>query len=54
MNELQKELDGALLILSAIPVSGDAVDFMAAAKQKIRRAVVLSKPGPEKEEKRDG
>lgn len=48
MTDAQKELDGALRILSAIPVSGDSVDFMAAAKQRLRRAFELC--GPEARE----
>lgn len=42
MTDLQKELEGAMRILSVIPVSGDGVDFMAAAKQRLRRALELS------------
>lgn len=51
MNEnLKKELDTAVAMLSQIMVSGDAVDFMAAAKAKIRKvAAELNK-----EEKSDG
>lgn len=38
MKELINELDAALAILSTLSVSGDAVDMMAAAKTKLRRA----------------
>ena len=31
MNEIQKQLDKAFTLISAIPVSGDAVDIMAMA-----------------------
>ena len=49
MNEdINKELDDALKILSMIMLSGDAVDCMAAAKQKIRRAMGLLEPKEDK------
>lgn len=54
MKELQKELKGALRLISALSVSGDAVDIVAAAKQKIRRALELSEPAPDGEEGQDG
>lgn len=42
MNEtIQKELDDALKILGMIMLSGDAVDCMAAAKNKIRKVVSM-------------
>ena len=42
MNEtINKELDDALKILSMIMLNGDAVDCMAAAKNKIRKAVSM-------------
>ena len=51
MNEtIKKELDDALKILGMIMLSGDAVACMAAAKNKIRKAVDLLN----KEEKTDG
>lgn len=51
MNEtIKKELDDALKILGMIMLSGDAVDCMAAAKNKIRKAVDLLN----KEVKTDG
>ena len=37
--DIKKELNEALTMLGAIIVSGDAVDFMAAAKSKIRQVV---------------
>lgn len=46
MSDLQKELNGALRLISTLSVSGDAVDIVAAAKQKIRRALELSEPAP--------
>lgn len=36
--EARKLLDEAFALLSAIPVSGDGVELMAAAKEKMRRA----------------
>ena len=51
MNEtIQKELDDALKILGMIMLSGDAVDCMAAAKNKIRKVVSML----DKEVKTDG
>ena len=51
MNEdINKELDDALKILGMIMLSGDAVDCMAAAKNKIRKVVSMLK----KEVKTDG
>ena len=51
MNEtVKKELDDALKILSMIMLSGDAVDCMAAAKNKIRKVVSML----DKEVKTDG
>lgn len=42
MNELQKELDTVWKLLAAIPVQGDAVDLMAAARGGLRRAYQLA------------
>lgn len=39
MNDNVKELKSALTMLSYLNVSGDAVDMMAAAKQKIRNVI---------------
>lgn len=39
MDEIREELDGALKMLGIIMLSGDAVDVMAAAKQKIRNVI---------------
>ena len=38
MKTLMNELDGALSILGKFKLSGDAVDYMAEAKRKIRIA----------------
>ena len=52
MNEdINKELDDALKILSMIMLSGGAVDCMAAAKQKIRKVMNIVDT---KEAKKDG
>ncbi len=42
MEELKKEIQGAYELLSAMRVSGDAVDVMAAARCKLRRAWELA------------
>ena len=40
MNDtVKKELNDALAMLGVITLSGDAVDVMAAAKQKIRKVM---------------
>lgn len=51
MDEIREELDGALRMLGMIMLSGDAVDVMAAAKQKIRKAMSMMET---KEVKTDG
>ena len=48
--EINKELEDALKILGMIMLSGDAVDCMAAAKNKIRKVISMI----EKEVKTDG
>ena len=52
MTELQKEIDLTFACLSAIPVSGDVVEIMAAAREHLRRAFRLAQP--EKEEDNGG
>lgn len=37
MDELVKDLEFAYRMISAIPVSGDAVDMMATARAKLRK-----------------
>lgn len=44
-NEVKKEVVSALNILSALAVTGDAVDLMAASKQKLKRAIKLLEEG---------
>ena len=44
MSELQKELEAVWKLLAAIPVQGDAVDVLAAARGGIRRAYKLAEP----------
>lgn len=50
--KLKNHLDAAYLWLSKIPVSGDAVDAMAMARQELRAAFKLLLE--EKEVKADG
>ena len=49
MTELQKEIDRAFACLSAVPVSGDGVEIMAAAREHLRKAFKLAQPGKETE-----
>lgn len=42
MNEIQKQLDKAFTLISAIPVSGDAVEIMAMAREHLRSAYNLA------------
>lgn len=42
MNELQKTINEAFEYICAIPVTGDAVEIMAAAKDALRRAYALA------------
>lgn len=52
MTELHEELKQAYAFLSAIPVSGDHVEIMAAAREHLRKAFRLA--GPEKGEDNGG
>lgn len=45
MNEIQKQLDKAFTLISAIPVSGDVVDIMAMAREHLRSAYNLAGEG---------
>jgi hypothetical protein len=38
MNTVKKHMDNAFLWLSKIPVTGEAVDYMAMARQELREA----------------
>lgn len=52
MENLLKELDIAFSLISSIPVSGEAVDVMAAARNKLRGVYAeLKKLGAEAETK---
>lgn len=42
MSELRKELETVWNLLAGIPVKGDAVDIMAAARGGLRRAFKLA------------
>ena len=44
VTELQKTLDKAYRLASAIQVSGDSVDLMAAVRECIRHAFKMSEP----------
>ena len=50
MNELQKEINDAYNALAAIPVTGDCVEVMAAAREHLRRAYKLASPEPKEAE----
>lgn len=52
MTDLQRKIDLAFACLSAIPVSGDGVEIMAAAREHLREAFKLAQP--EKEEDNGG
>ena len=53
MTELQKEIDQAFRLVSAIPVSGDGVDVMAAVREHLRTAHRMA-ARPEREVDEDG
>lgn len=42
MNEIQKKLDHAFLLLSRMSVSGDVVDVMYTVRQELREAYKLA------------
>lgn len=42
MNELQRELDQVFRMIASVPVSGDGVEIMAAAREGLRRAYRLA------------
>lgn len=47
LNEVQRELDKVYKLLMNIPVTGDAVEYMAAAKEGLRKAYqMLERTGP--------
>lgn len=50
-NDVQRELDRAFTLLAAIPVSGDGVELMAGARERLRAAYRLA---GETEEAGDG
>ena len=51
MDDIRKELNDALSMLSMIALAGDALDVMAAAKNKVRKALGMLES---KEAKKDG
>lgn len=55
MNSAKKHLDNAFCWLNKIPVAGEAVDYMAMARQELREAFkALTDEKPEAEVKQDG
>ena len=50
MSELQKHLDETFKLISTLPVSGDGVEIMAAAKEHLRAAYQLVVNGESVEE----
>lgn len=38
MDEIMKELDAVFRLISSVPVTGESVDIMAAARSKLRKA----------------
>lgn len=52
--KLKKHLDKAYLWLSKIPVTGEAVDYMAMARQEMRAAFQVVNAKSEQEDKTDG
>lgn len=49
MNEVQKTINEAFKYIASIPVTGDAVELMAAAKDALRRAYKLAEVAEEDE-----
>ena len=55
MNSVKKHLDNAFFWLNKIPVTGEAVDYMAMARQELRKAFAkLPDDEPVSEVKKDG
>lgn len=54
MKEIKESLNQAYAILSTIPVAGDSVDKMTAARAELRRAFSLLEQRDEKKEAPDG
>ena len=52
MTDLQTALEKAYAFLSSIPVSGDSVEIMAAAREQLRNAFRMTQP--EKEDEHGG
>lgn len=48
-NDIQKEIDQAFALISAVLVSGDAADAVAGARAHLRRAYELAADKPVKE-----
>ena len=56
MNEVKKQIDEAFKLISCIPVSGENVEIMAAAKAKLRTvyAELSKRPEDEQEDAENG
>lgn len=54
MKEAMEHLDHAFAFLSKIPVSGEAVDLLAMARQELRSAYHLLKEQENEKEQSDG
>lgn len=56
MNEVKKQIDEAFKLISCIPVSGENVEIMAAAKAKLRTvyAELSKRPADEQEDAENG
>lgn len=54
MKEIKESLNQAYAILSTIPVAGDNVDKMTAARAELRRAFSMLEKLDEKKEDTDG
>ena len=54
MNELQRELDEVFRLISAIPVSGESVEVMAMARERLRRAYQQAGKAEKEEDEHGG
>ena len=53
-NDIQKEIDHAFALISAVLVSGDAADAVAGARAHLRKAYNLAADKPMKEDENGG
>ncbi len=54
MDELKAEVDSVYAIISALQVSGDAVDVMAAVRSKLRKIRSMADSLTKQEAEKDG